>query len=223
MLLGCIACVLYMWLTSIFCFSVVSVCMSVCCWHTELCKSGRTYQYAICDKLVGPRTHVFDGLHFGTTGQHTHPFNGPLSGTTLVSQYQKGKTNPDFTEARDSEWQWHQLGHMQVYTSLQTDNHANTPPLSFLQAGCPSCCPTNSVKAVKATTGQIWVKNACVALKCLLSYCFEHLFWLWLWLYAGVSFSGFFMHRLHVETFATHDLMEVTIHSWEKMWAVDKI
>jgi len=35
-----------------------------------------------------------------------------------VSQYQKGKTNQDFTEARDSEWQWHQLGHMQVCTSL---------------------------------------------------------------------------------------------------------
>ena len=41
---------------------------------------------------------------------HTHPFNGPLSGTTRVSRYQKGKTNLDFTEARDSEWQWHQLG-----------------------------------------------------------------------------------------------------------------
>ena len=46
-----------------------------------------------------------------------------------VSQYQKGKTNLDFTEARDSEWQWHQLGHMQVCISLQTDNHASTPPL----------------------------------------------------------------------------------------------
>jgi len=32
---------------------------------------------------------------------HTHPFNGPLSGTTRVSRYyQKGKTNLDFTEAR---------------------------------------------------------------------------------------------------------------------------
>jgi len=38
-----------------------------------------------------------------------------------VSQYQKGKTSLDFTEAGDSEWQWHQLGHMQVCTSLQTD------------------------------------------------------------------------------------------------------
>jgi len=69
-----------------------------------------------------------------------------------VSQYQKGKkTNLDFTEARDSGWQWHQLGHMQVCTSLRTDNHTSTPPLlCFLQAGCPSCCPTNSVKALKA-------------------------------------------------------------------------
>jgi len=66
-----------------------------------------------------------------------------------VSWYQKGKTNLDFTEARDSEWQWHQLGHMQACTSLQTDNHTSTPPLSFLQAGCPSCHPTNSVKALK--------------------------------------------------------------------------
>ena len=68
---------------------------------------------------------------------HTHPFNGPFSGTTHVSQYQNGKTNLDFTdieaieacirfldddddddddETRDSEWQWHQLGHMQVCT-----------------------------------------------------------------------------------------------------------
>ena len=62
----------------------------------------------------------------------------------------KGKTNLDFTGARDSGWQWHQLGHMQVCTSLQTDNHASNSPLSFLQAGCPSCRPTNSVKALKA-------------------------------------------------------------------------
>ena len=80
--------------------------------------------------------------------KHTHPFNGHLSGTTRVSRYQKGKTNLDFTEARDSEWQWQQLGFTQVCTSLQTDNHTSTPPLSFLQAGCPSCRPTDSVKAL---------------------------------------------------------------------------
>jgi len=63
--------------------------------------------------------------------EHTHTFNGPFSGTTRVSRYQNGKTNLDFTEARESEWQWHQLGRMQVCTSLQTDNHASTPPLKF--------------------------------------------------------------------------------------------
>ena len=91
---------------------------------------------------------------------HTHTFSGPFSGTTQVSRYQKVKTNLDFTEARDSEWQWHQPGHMQVCTLFQTDNHTSTPPLFFTgrvpflppkkQAGCPSCRPTNSVKALKA-------------------------------------------------------------------------
>ena len=42
--------------------------------------------------LAQPHTHA-----------HTHPFNGPFSGTTRVRWYQKGKTNLDFTEARDSE------------------------------------------------------------------------------------------------------------------------
>ena len=84
------------------------------------------------------------------TVYYTHLPNGPVSGTTQVGRYQKGKTNLDFTEARDSEWQWHQLDHMQVCTSLQTDNHASTQSLSFLQTGCPSCRPTNSVKALKA-------------------------------------------------------------------------
>ena len=43
-----------------------------------------------------------------TSSAHTR-LTAPLSGTTRVSRYQKGKTNLDFTEARDSEWQWHQL------------------------------------------------------------------------------------------------------------------
>ena len=67
------------------------------------------------------------------TSVYTHPFNGPFSGTTQVSRYQKGGTNLDFTEAKDSEWQRHQPGQMQVCTLLQTDNHTSIPPLSFLQ------------------------------------------------------------------------------------------
>ena len=76
---------------------------------------------------------------------NTHPFNGPLSGTTQVSRYHRGKTNLGFTEARDSEWQWHQPGHMQVCTLLQTDNHASTPPLSFYRLDAlPAAQPTAS-------------------------------------------------------------------------------
>jgi len=75
------------------------------------------------------------------THTHTHPFSGPFSGTTRVSRYQKGKTNLDFTEARDSECQWHQPGHMQVCISLQTDNHASTPPLKFFRGLMPFLPP----------------------------------------------------------------------------------
>ena len=75
--------------------------------------------------------------HFYPCVLHTHPFNGPLSGTTWVSRYQKGKSNLDFTEARDSEWQWHQLGDMQVCISLQTDNHTSTSLLKFFTGRMP--------------------------------------------------------------------------------------
>lgn len=49
-------------------------------------------------------------------GAHAHltPLN--LSGITWVSQYQIVNTNLGFTEARDGEWQWHQLVYMQVCT-----------------------------------------------------------------------------------------------------------
>jgi len=60
-----------------------------------------------------------------------------MSGTTRVSRYQKGKTRKVKTN-------------LDLLEHLIPDNHANIPPLSFLQAGCPSCRPTNSFKALKA-------------------------------------------------------------------------
>ena len=91
---------------------------------------------------------------------YIHPFNGPFSGTTRVSRYQKGKTNLDFTEARDSEWQWHQLGHMQVCTSLQTDNHASTPPLSFFTGRMPFLLPNQQRQSTEGTRSYLlhWYK-----------------------------------------------------------------
>jgi len=71
-------------------------------------------------------TMIYINVHTRTharTHTHTHtPFNGPLSRTTQVS-----KSAP---------------------SSRQITTPA--PHHSFLQAGCPSCRPTNSVKALKA-------------------------------------------------------------------------
>jgi len=79
-----------------------------------------------------------------------------FSRTTRVSRHQKSRTIPvnqsGFTGARYNEWQWHQLGDMQICTLFQTDNHASTQHSVFLQAGCPSCRPTNSVKAPPSNT-----------------------------------------------------------------------
>ena len=93
------------------------------------------------------------GCHLDSNGPLLHTFNGPLSGTTQVSQYQKGKTSLDFTEARDSEWQWHQLGHMQVCTSLQTGNHASTPPLSFFTGRMPFLLPNQQHQSTEGIMG----------------------------------------------------------------------
>jgi len=71
-----------------------------------------------------------------------------------VSRYQKGKTNLDFTEARDSEWQWHRLGHMQVCTSLQTNNPASQHSLF---TGCMPFLSPNQQH--QSTEGKVALTN----------------------------------------------------------------
>ena len=77
-----------------------------------------------------------------------------------MSRYQKGKTSLDFTEARDSERQWHQLGHMQVCTSLQTDNHASTPLSVFYR---PDAVPATQPTASKHCTVSNPTNSRCTA------------------------------------------------------------
>jgi len=72
-----------------------------------------------------------------------------FSETTRVNQYQKGKTNLDFTEARDSEW--HQLGHIQICPSCQTDNHASTPPLKFFTGRMPFLPPNQQRQSTEGS------------------------------------------------------------------------
>jgi len=86
---------------------------------------------------------------------HTRPFNGPFSGTTQVSRYKKGKTDLDFTEARDSEWQWHQLGHMQlqVCTSLQQTN-TPAPHHSVFTGRMPFLPPSQQRQSTEGMTAK---------------------------------------------------------------------
>jgi len=76
-----------------------------------------------------------------------------------VSRYQKGKTHLDFTGARDSEWQWNPLGHMQVCTSLQADNHDSTPPLSFFTGRMPFLPPNQQCQSTEGTENQVEKKT----------------------------------------------------------------
>jgi len=107
--------------------------------------SHQLYIYMTLDIYWPELTH--------TTTTTLHPFNSLFSRTTWEASTQKGKTSLYLNYAWDYGvlgWQWHHLDHMQtICTSLQTDNHTNTSPPIFLQAGCSSWHPTNSVKAVK--------------------------------------------------------------------------
>ena len=109
--------------------STSRLCVCVCRWMCSAfwCRASCLLRRLFCHAAVsaswtlsGPRFTILLLLLYRQGSdtrvdipKHTHtPFNGPFSRTTRVSRYQKGKTNLDFTEARDSEWQWHQLGHI---------------------------------------------------------------------------------------------------------------
>ena len=72
-----------------------------------------------------------------------------FSRTTTISRHHKGKSfwilmKQEMMGGTRISWTVMQI----ISTSLQTDNHSSL--LSFLQARCTSCRPTNSVKALKA-------------------------------------------------------------------------
>jgi len=81
---------------------------------------------------------------------HT-PFNGPFSRTTRVSRYQKGKPiwillKQETVSSSGINWV--------ICKSAPRSRQITMPAPTtqgFLQAGCPSCHPTNSIKALKAT------------------------------------------------------------------------
>ena len=91
-----------------------------------------------------------------------------------MSRYQKGKTNVDLTEARDSESQRHQLGHMQVCTSLQTDNHASTPTTQVFTGRMPFLTPNQQCQSTEGSEqiqDSVKYKFLCHIQSWCLSYC----------------------------------------------------
>ena len=129
---------------AVFSVRCMVLCKSICYFVVFYCY--RFSRLTVSEKSAAVYLRKF---FCSNTHTHTHPFNGPLSGTTQVSRYQKGKTNLDFAEARDSEWQWHQLGHMQVCTSLQADNHASTPLLIFFIGRMPFLPPNQQCQSTE--------------------------------------------------------------------------
>jgi len=83
------------------------------------------------------------------THTHTHTFNDPFSGTTLVSQYQKGKKTirillkQETVSGSGINWAIYKSAPHFKQITMPAPHHS-----VFLQAGCLSCHPTNSVKAL---------------------------------------------------------------------------
>jgi len=69
-----------------------------------------------------------------------------------VSRHLKSKTNLDFTEARDSEWQWHQLGHMQsAPRSRQITTPAPHHSTKFFTGRMPFLPPNQQRQSTEGT------------------------------------------------------------------------
>jgi len=84
----------------------------------------------------------------------THPFNGPFFGTTQMSQYQKGKTNLDFTEARDIEWQWVMSWAMCKSAPRSTQITMPAPHHSVFTGRMPFLSPNQQRQSTEGTTNQ---------------------------------------------------------------------
>jgi len=110
------------------------------------------HSWTLGDRLISPKHLTLSPPKITHTRTHTHTHTH----TRLTALF---PGLPEWTGTRQVKPIWILLKQETVIgggiswaicISLQADNHAITPLLSFLQAGCPSCRPTNSVKALKA-------------------------------------------------------------------------
>jgi len=94
------------------CCALELLCVRVCCsYPSRIAADHVVTSYGDCVMLdAHTRTHTHTWILCRTTYR--------------MSQHQRGKTGmwnqSGFTGARYSEWQWHQLGHVQICTFTQT-------------------------------------------------------------------------------------------------------
>ena len=95
-------------------------------------------------------------LHITNNSTHTHTHTTVLRPSSIFfrtnreSRHQKGKTNLDLPEqeivsGNGISWAICKSAPWHRHITMPASHHS-----VFLQAGCPSCHPTNSVKALKA-------------------------------------------------------------------------
>jgi len=103
-----------------------------------------------------------DGQNSQMQPKTLHPFNGLFSRTTWVSRYQQDKSQYIFKWGK--RWwgfgmQWNKLTTCKQSAPRSRQITTPTPHLitQCLQAGCSSWCPTNSVKALKATENSVHI------------------------------------------------------------------
>jgi len=118
----------------------------MCLLITENCHSSQCEEYIALSII---------GMHGTHTHTHTtQAFYGSLDFVQdcLVNWYQKGKTNLDFNEARNSQWKCN----MWICTSLLTGNHATSPPLSFFTGRMPFMPPNQQRQNTEDSSRYAW-------------------------------------------------------------------
>ena len=109
----------------------------------------------VCTQQCGLLSKFSDLLLFSCLLYHRYMYIHTHTRLTGVWDY-PGEPVPERQNQSGFYWskrQWEAVASAGPYASLHLAadrNHASTPPLSFLQAGCLSCRPANSIRALKA-------------------------------------------------------------------------
>ena len=116
--------------------------------YFNLSASVLTVNIYLTATIIALHTHTHTHTH-----TQTHPFNGPFSGATQVSRWAGArKVKPiwillkqETVSGSGISWATCKSASCSRQVTMPVRHHS-----SFLQSGCPSFHPTNSVKALKA-------------------------------------------------------------------------